>query len=113
MIPDRQTTGSLIIDYRKHESSFIDTSRLKSESESMSFSSDLSTDEEEECLNNIIDAIDRCNNLKRTASKNRFDLRLWRKLCLEEEEKLKLRKINTFSAEPVMMTLSPSPKEIK
>ena len=68
-----------------------------SQSESASFSSDLSTDEEEEYLNNIIDAIDKCKHLKRTPSKNRFDLRLWRKLCLEEEQKLKVSRMNTLS----------------
>lgn len=58
----------------------MDLSRNSFQSESASFSSKLSTEDEQEYLNDIIEAIDRCNKIIRTPSKNKFDLRLWRQL---------------------------------
>jgi hypothetical protein len=76
-------------------------------SQSESFSSGIDTDDEEEYLNNIIDEIDNCENIKRTPSDNKFDLRLWRKLWFEEEQKLKLSRMNSTNVELNLRHLSP------
>jgi hypothetical protein len=81
------------------------------ESESASFSSSLSTSEEEEYLNDIIEAIDRCKNVTRTPNKKRFDLRQWRKLCHEEEKRIMPTKMHTMSPTIEGGGLTPIKKE--
>ncbi|CAI2364203.1 unnamed protein product [Moneuplotes crassus] len=96
------------LDNKKFDTSGTDMQNLNL-SESASFTSGISTDEEEECLNNILNALNQANpSINRP---KRFDLRGWRKMCLEEEKKLKLERLSTLIPEPEI-NLSPAPKKI-